>query len=142
MTRQELKNYEKELFYDRGCNCAQTVLLAMSKYFGKENESLLKNISSAFGGGLSGIRVSVCGAVSGGIMVVGLMENGDIYGAGQELIEYVNRKRGNINCDGILDIDFNDKEQVAREKAEKKDSICTPLIENVCAWLADRYDNN
>jgi len=140
MTKSEVFELAEQRFINTpGYNCAQTVLTCIADYFGIESDSL-KSISAPFGGGLSGIRVSVCGAVSGGLMAIGLLEkeNKDI--AGRELIDYVESKYDNINCDKILDIDFSNQRQVDSEKEVKKKSICMPLIKDVCEWLIARYD--
>jgi C_GCAxxG_C_C family probable redox protein len=139
MTKKELFELTESRFMSvPGYNCAQTVLTCMADYLGIENDAL-KNIAAPFGGGLSGIRVSVCGAVSGGLMVIGLMEKGNSGAIGKELIAFIKENYGDINCDKILDIDFNDKVQVQEEKDIKKKSICLPMINDVCDWLAERY---
>ena len=140
MTKNDVfASIENRFLHTPGYNCAQTVAMCMADYFGIKNNAL-KDLAAPFGGGLSGIRVSVCGALSGGLMVIGMMDidNKDI--AGKLLIDFVKQKYGNINCDLILDIDFTDKEQVSREKSVKKQSICTPLIKDVCTWLMERYN--
>lgn len=58
--------------FRRGCNCAQSVLLAFSDITGLEEETALR-LSSSFGGGLGRLR-EVCGAVSGAAMVLGLVK--------------------------------------------------------------------
>ena len=57
--------------FRKGYNCAQSVLLAFSDLTGLENDVALR-LSSSFGGGLGRLR-EVCGAVSGGAMVLGLL---------------------------------------------------------------------
>ncbi len=54
---------------ERHYNCAQSVLNAFSAEAGIPEETALK-IASNFGGGMK--RASVCGAVTGGLMVLGL----------------------------------------------------------------------
>ena len=139
MNKEELFELNEELF--SRYNCAQTVLLSMAKYFEMEDE-LLEHVAAPFGGGLCGTRISVCGAVSGGIMFLGLKErNGAASSsAGQELLKFVEEHYGHRCCDAILDIDFSDADQVAREKAAKGKSICTPLIKDICLWIAERYE--
>jgi hypothetical protein len=111
----------------------------MADYFGIGSD-MLKNIAAPFGGGLSGIRTSVCGAVSGGLMFIGLMEKGNSDVIGRELIDFTKAKYGNINCEKILDIDFGNQQQVDAEKGIKKSTICMPLIKDVCDWLIGRYE--
>ncbi|MCK5129757.1 MAG: C_GCAxxG_C_C family protein [Clostridiales bacterium] len=140
MTKDELYQLIEEAFYVKGYNCAQTVLTYTAKYFNM-NDDLLKEISAPFGGGLSGIRISVCGAISGGLMFIGIKDKENSALVGRELINFAQKKYGDINCDKILDIDFSNEEQVASEKLIKKKTICTPMIKDICSWLVDRYDN-
>ena len=60
-----------EDYFKRGYNCAQSVLLAFGDVTDLDEETALR-ISSSFGGGLGRLR-EVCGAVSGGAMVLGLL---------------------------------------------------------------------
>ena len=63
-------NIAKENF-KAGYNCAQAVVLAFKEELGIDAGTLLK-LSSSFGGGLARLR-EVCGAVSGGAMVLGIL---------------------------------------------------------------------
>ena len=56
-------------YHLRGFNCAQSVLCSCGAYTGLEEENALA-LSAGFGGGLR--CGEVCGAVSGGVMAVGL----------------------------------------------------------------------
>ena len=60
----------KELF-ESGCNCAQAVLCAFQDITGLDRETAMR-LSSSFGGGVARMR-EVCGAISGGAMVLGLV---------------------------------------------------------------------
>jgi len=53
-----------------GYNCAQSVLLTMFEHWNGENV-LVPKIASAFGGGI-GRCGSVCGALTGGVMAIGI----------------------------------------------------------------------
>lgn len=59
----------RELFLS-GCSCSQAVLGAFAEELGLDNDTAMK-LASSFGGGMGGTR-SVCGAVTGMLMVVGL----------------------------------------------------------------------
>lgn len=57
-------------YHAGGYNCAQSVLAAMGEYTGLDEKTALA-LSAGFGGGLrSG---EVCGAISGGLMALGLV---------------------------------------------------------------------
>jgi C_GCAxxG_C_C family probable redox protein len=58
-------------YFERDYNCAQSVLLAMQEYYGVRRNRLIPKIATAFGGGI-GRRGSLCGALTGAIMAIGL----------------------------------------------------------------------
>ena len=62
--------YAAELFM-QGYNCAQAVTVAFSDVTGLDKETSAK-IASSFGGGMGRMR-EICGAVSGMLMVAGLL---------------------------------------------------------------------
>jgi len=57
-------------YFNGGCNCAQAVLSALKDYTGLDIETS-QNISAGFGGGIGNAN-SICGAVSGTIMAIGV----------------------------------------------------------------------
>jgi len=130
--------------YGTGTSCSVTTLLALAEYYDMQ-EPWLKDIATPFGGGVCHSHASVCGVVSGALLFLGLKFPVGEEKLGQEtsarlgaaLIEHVKRKFGNDVCDRILDIDFNDAEQVKREKADKYESICQPIMRSVCGWVID-----
>ena len=60
-----------EALFHEGYNCAQSVLLAFEDLTGLDRTTAAM-LSSSFGGGLGRLR-EVCGAVSGGSMVLGIL---------------------------------------------------------------------
>lgn len=97
------------LFYE-GYNCSQSVLLAFEDVTGLDRETAAL-ISSSFGGGLSRMR-EVCGAVSGGAMVLGLVrgftlpktnaEKAAHYHLAQEFAKRFKEDNGSIICRELL----------------------------------------
>lgn len=63
------KEKVEELFFN-GCNCAQAVVCAYAEEYGM-NEETAYRIAEGFGSGIVGLE-SVCGAISGMIMVTSL----------------------------------------------------------------------
>ncbi|HIR85873.1 MAG TPA: C_GCAxxG_C_C family protein [Candidatus Limivicinus faecipullorum] len=56
-------------FHGKGYNCAQSVLASCGEYTGRDEKTLLA-VSGGFGGG---VRCGeICGAVTGGVMAIGL----------------------------------------------------------------------
>ena len=94
-----------------GYNCAQSVLWSFSEEVGLEPETALK-ISCGFGAGIAR-RQETCGAVTGGIMVLGLRhgrgENQDrtateeTYAKAGELMRRFEARHGTCNCRQLLD---------------------------------------
>ena len=61
----------RKLFKEGGYNCCQAVVLAYNDVFGLEDK-LAASLSSGFGGGMGRMR-EVCGAVSGMVMLAGMI---------------------------------------------------------------------
>ena len=57
-------------YFRKGYNCSQSVLLTMFEHSNGKNE-LVPKVATAFGGGI-GRCGSVCGALTGGIMAIGI----------------------------------------------------------------------
>ena len=99
-----------ELFLS-GSNCAQAIVVAFCDVTGMD-ETLAAKFSSSFGGGMGRMR-EVCGAVSGMLMVAGLLYGYDDPGEGdcnkkahyrlvQELAGAFREEVGSIVCREIL----------------------------------------
>jgi len=54
----------------KGFHCSEAVLIAMAEYMGI-NSDLIPKIATGFGGGIAGTG-SVCGALIGGVMAIGI----------------------------------------------------------------------
>ena len=68
MTKGELA---KE-YFEKGYNCAQSVALAFKDEMGLDETTVAK-LASSFGGGVARMR-EICGAVSGGAFVIGMLK--------------------------------------------------------------------
>ena len=108
-------------YHDRGFGCAQAILAAFCEDFGMEVETALK-ISTGFGSGM-GRMCEVCGALTGGFMVLGLKygkvnTDGSKYGPATEttyaltakLAEQFKECNGSIYCRDLLGLDLSVKE--------------------------------
>lgn len=117
-----------------GFGCAQCVASVFAEELGI-SEVTAQKIALGFGGGL-GRSGEVCGALSGGIMVLG-MKNGvsnmdgeankaakeKVYSLDQELIRRFKERTGAIRCNDILGFDMNDAD--ARKEATEKGVFAT-----------------
>ena len=97
--------------FKEGYNCAQSVLFSFADMLDiSENEAL--KLATGFGGGM-GRKQEVCGAISGGILVLSLLhgrgENDDrqnqeiTYAEVRQLIERFEEKYSTVNCSKLLD---------------------------------------
>ena len=106
MTREERA---RQLFKE-GSNCAQSVAVAYADVLGMEEKAAAKMVSS-FGGGMGRLR-EVCGAVSGALMVLGMVAGysdpkdptakKDHYHRVQEFAARSREKNGSIICRELL----------------------------------------
>lgn len=96
--------------FKEGYNCAQSVILAFSDLINIEKKDLLR-LASPFGGGIGRMR-EVCGAVSGMIMVEGILlgysspdatdEKKEVYSRTRSLAEEYIQQNGSIICRELL----------------------------------------
>ena len=136
--------------FRNGYNCAQSVSSAFSDVFGADDQ-LLKAVSAGFGGGYGRMQ-RTCGAVSGGIMVLGLMhyDGGDVagskeraYAATAEFVRRFQDIHGTIECSELLGVDLHTEagRQALRER-NLTEAVCQAVIAEVCdilvAMLSDR----
>lgn len=94
-----------------GYNCAQSVLFSYADKLNISRDLALK-MANGFGGGM-GRKQEVCGALSGGILVLNLIygrgENEDkqkqeiVYSLVRELMDKFEEKYGSVNCKKLLD---------------------------------------
>jgi C_GCAxxG_C_C family probable redox protein len=122
----------KELFLS-GNNCAQSVLISFAEDLKFSKELALK-MAAGFGGGM-GKQQETCGAVTGAIMVLGLLKGEDVnnndelkasaYGAVKDLTRDFVAEYKTTNCRELIGCDLNTPEGSAKFKDDK-------IMENVC----------
>jgi C_GCAxxG_C_C family probable redox protein len=143
--------YEKE---NRGC--AQSVLAALQDVFDLKNDDVFRS-ASALSGGVGLSTHGTCGALSGGVMAIGMMfgrersnfkDPGKIrmisYGLAKRLTEKFEDQYGSIICyqvqrsnlgrsfDLWSSIDYADFEKVAYRQEK-----CPHLVGMAAAWAAE-----
>lgn len=123
-----------QLKFKNGCNCAQSVLIALAR--DKVNENTLLLISSAFGGGMAQ-QGNTCGVVSGALMALGLscgytennIENKPIcYAKARLFTEEFTKNHGSQICKELIGYDISIPE-------EKEKAIKEGVFENKCPNL-------
>ena len=123
----------KDLFLS-GYNCAQSVLLSFAddQKFSKE---LAHKKPSGVGGGM-GKTQETCGAVTGAIMVLGMLKGEEVnnndelkaaaYGAVKDLTRDFVEEYNTTKCRDLIGCDLNTPEGAAKFKDEK-------IMETTCA---------
>ena len=127
--------YAAELF-ENGYNCAQAVAVAFCDMTGLE-EKAAAAMASSFGGGMGRMR-EVCGAVSGMLLVAGILygydtpgddENKHIhYQRVQAMAEEFRREAGSIICRDILKNPPSDPSPTPRSPEFYQMRPCTRMV--------------
>jgi C_GCAxxG_C_C family probable redox protein len=135
--------------FDRGFNCAQSVLYVFCDEYGMSKEEALK-VSCAFGGGM-GRTGCTCGAVSGACMALGLKygmyREGDqdakekTYALAGEFARRFKASNGSLMCTELLGCDLGTPEGM---KAMKEQNLhktkCTKYVRDAAEIAADLLD--
>jgi C_GCAxxG_C_C family probable redox protein len=128
-----------------GYNCAQSVLYAFRHELGLDEDQALK-IATGFGAGMAR-KQEVCGAVTGGILVLSLRFGRDskqdrsateeTYKHTRELMDQFAAKHGSCLCRQLLDgTDLNtpDGQQHFKE-TDLLNQVCKPCVQSVVEIL-------
>ena len=137
--------YAAELFL-QGYNCAQAVAVAFSDVTGID-KALSSRLACSFGGGMGRMR-EVCGAVSGMLMVAGVLygyaepEEGEIkkahYTLVQELATKFREETGSIICREILKNPPSDPNPSPRTAEYYRQRPCARMVA-LAAAILDAY---
>jgi len=108
--------------FEKGFNCAESVSMAMSDFLGIKTDMIPK-IATPFGGGM-GRRGSVCGAVSGAIMAIGLNygrmqpdeDREKAYGLALKFYERFEKEFGSVLCYDLIECDLRTPEGKKKAK--------------------------
>lgn len=130
------REYRAAQYFVEGYNCAQAVILAFSDLL-EMDEKTCARISSSFGGGMGRMR-EVCGAVSGMLMVAGLLygydgpEEGAVKKAHYERVQHLagqfREQAGSIVCREILKNPPSDPTPSARTQQYYKQRPCVRMV--------------
>lgn len=135
-----------ELFLN-GSNCAQAIVVAFCDVTGLD-ETFAAKMSASFGGGMGRMR-EVCGAVSGMLMVLGLLYGYDDPGENdirkkehyklvQELAGKFREEVGSIVCREILKNPPSDPNPTPRTAEFYKQRPCAQMV-MTAARILDAY---
>jgi len=130
------RSYHAGELFMSGYNCAQSVTMAFADLIGMD-EAAAARLASPFGGGMGRMR-EVCGAVSGMLMVLGILYGYDtpgddeikmaLYAQVQDLAESFRREVGTIICREILDNPPSDPRPTPRTEAFYKERPCARMV--------------
>lgn len=137
-----------EELFKSGYNCSQSVIGAFCDDLGLDFNTTMK-LSEGFGGGIGRMRLT-CGAVSGMVMVTGMMlsrgeKDGDtrmkVYGKVQELATKFREMNGSIVCADLLgeNVDTNPKPE-ARTGAYYQKRPCVELVKDCVRIIEEEFE--
>jgi C_GCAxxG_C_C family probable redox protein len=126
--------------FESGYNCAQSVLLTLYERLEPEGKNeLVPKIAAGFGGGI-GRCGSVCGALTGSIMAVGIMYAPNEAGAEKRAKAYANaralyqqfeKQHGTVFCRNLIKYDLSNPQEAAKARQEKAfEKVCNQLIKD------------
>lgn len=145
MTRAE---HAAQLFVD-GYNCAQAVAMAFCDLTGLD-ESLTAKMASSFGGGMGRLR-EVCGAVSGMLLVTGILygyteevgtNKKDHYTLVQQLAGQFREKNDSIICREILKNPPSDPVPSPRTEEYYAQRPCVRMVYSAASILEEYISAN
>ena len=103
MTSEERAENGKNIKMQGGCNCAQAVIKAYLDCIDLDEKTLME-ISSGFGSGMGGME-GTCGAISGAVIVAGLLSNGNRTGSiSKNIVSLFEAKSGATICKNLKGI--------------------------------------
>jgi C_GCAxxG_C_C family probable redox protein len=138
-----------ELFYN-GYNCAQAVAVVFSDLTGLD-EAMSARMASSFGGGMGRLR-EVCGAVSGMLLVAGILYGYDSpsddvakkahYALVQALAGQFREKNGSIICREILKNPPSDPAPSPRTAEYYAQRPCARMVYTAASLLEEYINAN
>ena len=128
---------DAEAMFLSGFNCAQSVAACCGRRYGLERETALR-VAQGFGGGI-GRSGSVCGALSGAIMVVGLkhaaLEPSDAatkakaYQLARAVLDEFRRRNGAITCRDLTGCDLTTPDGTRQfQERDLHHTLCARLV--------------
>jgi len=135
-------------YFEQGYNCCQSVMLAWAEDIGLSDETALR-LASSFGGGMGRLR-EMCGALTGAIMVAGLIkgyidpdadeEKETLYSLVQDLAETFRQKNGSILCRDLIGEEYKpgDAAPGKRTQAYYDSRPCAALVEDAVRMLEEK----
>jgi len=147
-----MKKHEKRITKEAlsnmilGYTCSESIILAISKYL-KIKTKIIPKIATGFSAGI-GRMGNVCGAISGGVMIIGLIygrlnpndteKYEQCIGKVQKLIMEFKNRNGEIECEKLIGLKLSRSEDRERFKMERvKEKLCMKFVEDVISILME-----
>jgi len=133
-----------ESYAGKGFLCSEAVLLAISDWLGVQSD-LIPKIATGFGAGVGGWG-SVCGAISGGVMALGLKfgrnepkkQDRPSYWYAKGLLKRFETEFGHATCRELTDCDFSTEAGLKKYAEEKLwETKCRQYIGGATAMAFD-----
>jgi C_GCAxxG_C_C family probable redox protein len=131
-------------YFKQDYNCAQSVLLAMQEYYSIPKNKLIPKIATAFGGGI-GRRGSLCGALTGAIMSIGLRqgtsttvlaEKEKAYNIALKFYDRFAEECGSPFCRELIGYDLTDPKDLERlRKSNVREEKCSRFVKKAVEIL-------
>jgi C_GCAxxG_C_C family probable redox protein len=132
--------------FKQGYNCAQSVLLAMQEYYGIPNNELIPKVATPFGGGIGKLG-SLCGALTGAVIAIGLKHGTNTtnlkkkeksYRLSQQLYEQFADTCGSPFCKELIGYDLTKPEELKMiRKLNIRDEKCSRFVRKAVELLID-----
>jgi C_GCAxxG_C_C family probable redox protein len=129
-------------------NCAQAVLTSILEEKGLMFDEAV-HVAAGLGGGICGLGLT-CGAVSGAVLAIGVLngqkvsnkgkDRGETYKLSREFIDRFREEFGTEVCSGLIGYDITDP--VQRKKAQDEEvfkQVCPPAVEGAARILLEMF---
>ncbi|HVP26553.1 MAG TPA: C-GCAxxG-C-C family protein [Candidatus Bathyarchaeia archaeon] len=136
-------------YFQKGYNCAQSVLLAMTEHWHEKN-GLIPKIGTAFGSGI-GRCGSVCGTLTGGIMALGIKfgtnepsaeKRKKAYKLAQEFYKRFQKEHGTVLCHELIGYNLSNPEELAKaHETNVFEEKCTVFVRKAVETLLELTEN-
>ena len=144
--RQQIDQFQEKAaaYFNQDYNCAQSVLLTMQEFYGIPKTDLIPKIATAFGGGI-GRRGSLCGALTGAVMAIGLKHGTDktvliekekAYQIALKFYDRFTKECGSPFCKELIGYDLTDPENLEKlRKSNVRNEKCSGFVKKAVEIL-------
>ena len=140
-----------ETYQTTGFNSAQSVLSEFAPQLGMETDTAMK-VACGLGAGM-GRSGNVCGAVTGGMLVLGLKygmvdpelqeDKEKTYIQVLELLDRIKAIHGSTNCTDLMGVDIGTPEgQREAQDQDLSDKVCAKVVGDVSRILEELLDSS